>query len=542
VKFWNWNIQKCAGSGNTVNSVPMASSLGAVYRCEKCARKWWDWPVGNEWTLSVSWKCQCATEWTLPKHYRIVRLDENTKEHSVSLTTASILLISVILLTIPFIAPASSAHSNQVTFTKDVAPIFFKSCAECHRPGEAAPFSVMSYKDVRPWAKSIREKVISREMPPWHADPNHGEFANDPRLTQQEIDTILAWIDDGAKEGIASDLPPVPKFTEGWRIGQPDLVLPMPVEHTLPKTAADQYVNALLDPKLTEDSYVQAVEVLPENREIVHHAMLLSVPPGKTAWLEADAPIFETTEGGVKRLKADVPVHNDGCQLPEGGGTRGLKTEVLTVYVPGRAPDHWTHPVHIPAGSKIFLQMHYSNELQKSGPDGSENRDRTKIGIRFAKGKAPEKITTTEVMANLFFKIPAGEERHKASACWTAREDNVELAALMPHMHLRGKSMEVMAIYPDCQSEVLLNVPKYEYRWQTNYRFKKPKPIPKGTTITITAIFDNSAKNKYNPDPTKDVRWDERTGGEMLACFLELIKPQLVEVRSAARTSPTSSK
>jgi hypothetical protein len=457
------------------------------------------------------------------------------KEQAVSLTTILLLLTTVIVLTSPFIGSASSAHTDQITFTKEVAPIFFKNCAECHRPGEAAPFSVLSYKDVRPWAKSIREKVISREMPPWHADPNHGEFKNDRRLTQQEINTIVKWVDGGAKEGEARALPPQPKFVEGWRFGKPDLVLQMPMEYVLREDAIDQYVNVHLDPKLTEDRYIQAVEVRPENKTIAHHGMLLSQLPGEIAWLLREAPIFETDEGGVKRVKEDVPVQNDGCKLPEGGGAGGLNTTVLTAYVPGRGGDDWTqHPVRIPPKSEFFLQMHYSNAFRSR----TVNQDQTKIGIWFSKEKMPAKITTTEVMANLFFKIPAGVEHHKASACWTIREDNVELAALMPHMHLRGKSMEVMAVYPNGRFEVLLNVPKYEYRWQTNYRFAKPKLIPKGTTIKITAIFDNSAKNKYNPDPTKDVRWDERTGGEMLACFLELIKPQM---QPAARTSPTLS-
>src|SRR5262245_32817541 len=168
-------------------------------------------------------------------------------------------------------ATGTRSSADTVTFTKNVAPIFFKNCADCHRPGEAAPFSVLSYKDARPWAKSIREKVASRTMPPWYADPHHGEFKNDRRLTTAEIDTITAWVDGGAKEGDAKDLPPARKFTAGWGIGQPDLVLSMPEAYTVEASGPDEYQYFAVPTGFTEDRYVQAVEARPGNRRVVHH-------------------------------------------------------------------------------------------------------------------------------------------------------------------------------------------------------------------------------------------------------------------------------
>src|SRR5215475_14076025 len=249
----------------------------------------------------------------------------------IALTTLTILSAA------SFVAPSSGtdglAKSNAaVTFNKDVAPILFKNCAECHRPGEAAPMSLLSYKDARPWARSIREKVLSREMPPWHGDPRVGQFSNDPLLTQAEIDTITAWVDGGAREGEPRDLPPAPKFVEGWNIGQPDLILKMPEEFTLEANGPDEYQHFVVDPGFTEDKYVQMAEARPGNRRIVHHivAAILPQPEGAQPQMTPTreeiekrraerSPILHK-EGFLLRLRPDVPVYDDGCQLPNGGG------------------------------------------------------------------------------------------------------------------------------------------------------------------------------------------------------------------------------
>src|SRR5262245_30012326 len=203
-----------------------------------------------------------------------------------------------------FVAPSSSADglpksTSAVTFNKDVAPILFKSCVESPRTGEAAPMHLMSSKDARPWARSIRQKILSREMPPWHADPHVGQFSNDPSLTQSEIDTITAWVDGGAKEGEPRDLPPAPKFVEGWSIGQPDLILKMPEEFTLDANGPDEYQHFVIDPGFTEDKYVEIAEARPGNRKIVHHIVAALLPPPEGA-----QPQKAMTAEGIERMRA----------------------------------------------------------------------------------------------------------------------------------------------------------------------------------------------------------------------------------------------
>jgi len=207
---------------------------------------------------------------------------KHVKHHR--LWSGVIIAITIVLWAgLTFISESAASGGKTVTFNKDVAPILFKSCAECHRPGEAAPFSVLSYKDARPWAKSIREQVVSREIPPWHADPHVGEWANDRRLSQTEIDKIAAWVDGGAQEGEAKDLPPAPQFVEGWRIGKPDLVLTMPKEFTLDASGPDEYQYFEIPLNFTEDRYALKAEARPGNRKIVHHIIAFIVPPAKGA-------------------------------------------------------------------------------------------------------------------------------------------------------------------------------------------------------------------------------------------------------------------
>ena len=425
--------------------------------------------------------------------------------------------------------------SNEIaTFAKDVAPIVFKNCAECHRPGEAAPMSLLTYKDARPWAKSIREKVVNRQMPPWHADPRHGEFRNDRRLTEAEIATIVNWVDNGAKEGDARHLPPAPTFAEGWGIGQPDLVLQMPEEFTLEASGPDEYQNFEIATNFNEDRWVQAVEARPGNRRIVHHILALIKPPAdpnapkltkeeadKQRALQEKESIYYR-EGFLQRVKADAPVHNNGCELPNGGSGRQFDTSkrhtlppVLTLFAPGRDVNNWEPGTArlIPAGSKLTLQVHYSKAT------GKVEKDRSSIGIVFAKAP-PSRVLMSEMVHNSYLKIDPGAERHRVTACWTTPKE-FQLTAIMPHMHMRGAAMEVKLVYPEGRSEVVLNVPSYDFAWQTNYSLKRPLTVPKGATFLITGHFDNSSKNRYNPDPLKAVRWGEPTYDEMLACFFE---------------------
>lgn len=433
-------------------------------------------------------------------------------------------------------AKGSLPSAKTVTYNKDIAPIMYRSCARCHRPSEAAPFSVLTYKDVRPWAKSIREKVVSREMPPWHADAHVGEWANDSRLTQAQIDTIAAWVDGGATEGNAKDLPPAPQFIEGWAIGKPDLVISMPDEYTVEASGPDEYQYFDVPTNFTEDKYVQLAEARPGNRKIVHHIIAFIVPAGNPTLAQipkeqrdkaVEMSLKNTPfhrDGLLIRMKPDEPVYNDGNLIP--ANLKGFNNidDFLTAYAPGS--DYGSWPVgmakRIPAGSILRLQIHYSKTA------GIEQKDRSIVGLVFAK-QPPEQIMKTRAVSNVFFQIPPNSARTKVTAMWTPTVD-VTIHALMPHMHFRGAAMEYKVDYPDGRSEMLLDVPRYSFSWQMTYRPKSPIRVPAGSKVQVTGYFDNSTKNKFNPDPTKAVRWGEPTYDEMMMGFMDYVAEKPLSV------------
>ncbi len=365
------------------------------------------------------------------------------------------------------------------TFNKDVAPVFAKNCMNCHRTGEIAPMSLMTYKEVRPWAKAIREKVIKREMPPWHADPNHGEWSNDRRLSQKEVNTIVAWVDSGAAEGNPKDLPPTPKFATGWQIGEPDTIFYMPQEFTVPAQGTVPYMYFTVPSKFTEDKYVTGMEARAGDLSVVHHIVIY-----------------------VRDPKDRAPKRQD-----IGTGLLGALSPGMTPFIaqPGTAK-------LIKAGSDIVFQMHYT-------PGGKETKDRSMVGLRFAKAPVDKVITTTAAW-DARFTIPPNTESYQVKASWNVEED-ITIWSLMPHMHLRGKNYLYRAIYPDGRAEVLLSVPNYDFGWQVYYYPKKPIKLPKGTKIETTAHYDNSTRNPLNPDPTKPVRFGEQTWEEMMNGFFD---------------------
>ena len=371
---------------------------------------------------------------------------------------------------------ASKPNRSSVTFTRDIAPILFQRCVECHRPGEIAPMSLMTYQEVRPWAKAIRERVVERSMPPWFADPHYGKFANDPSLSQNEIDTVVAWVNAGSPKGDDKDLPPAPRFTAGWTIGQPDVVLEMQEEYSIPAEGTIPYLYFTIPTNFTEDKWIQAMEIRPGNRTVVHHVIAFTQDAGARA----------TGEGEANRGRGQL------------GGITPNKTGV--VFSPGTAR-------LIKKGSNIVFQMHYTT-------NGQATKDRTKIGLVFAREPA-RKILVTGNALNSRFVIPAGDSNYEVKASTTFNEDSL-LSSFMPHMHYRGKDFTYTAIYPDGRSEILLSVPKYDFNWQLTYILKEPLPMPKGTRLECVAHFDNSARNKFNPDPTKAVRWGDQTWEEMM--------------------------
>ncbi len=432
----------------------------------------------------------------------------------------------------------AEARAAEITFAKEVAPILYKNCAACHRPNELAPFSVLTYSEVRPWARAIKEQVLTRKMPPWPADARYGEFRNDARLSQKEIDTLVAWVDGGASEGDTKDLPPRPPQSDDWQMGAPDQVLTMPEAYTVLPGAPDKYVYFVIPTNFDQDRWIQAAEIRPGNKRVVHHAIAHILTPqsiarsrtgGDTPSETPNLPAIFYKAGTLSRVRPDVPVVNDGAQAANGGavfrrklGDEGtdLFSILLTSYAPGKPPDSFAEGMakKIPAGSTLVLQMHYSSFR---GASSVPQTDRTSIGLRFAKTPVKHRVGTMTVQ-NHFFMIPPGADNHQVTAAYTIEEE-IRVLSYMPHMHLRGKDMKYEVIYPDGRRETLLLVSPFNFNWQVLYQLKQPITLPKGATLVLTAHFDNSAKNPYNPDPTQSVRWGDPTYDEMLVGWFDYV-------------------
>jgi mono/diheme cytochrome c family protein len=391
--------------------------------------------------------------------------------------------------------PADSGSSRIAapTFSKDIAPVVFNKCAECHRPGAMAPMSLMTYEDARPWAKAIKHKVTRREMPPWGADPKVGTFANDPSLTQAEIDLIAAWADAGAPEGNKADLPPAPQFTEGWSIGKPDHVFTMLQPFTVPADGTVPYYYVTIPTNLKEDIWIRGVELKPTDRRVVHHI------------------ISDLVEGNGLPVDPTPKLTRDRTRKEVGGGLGGL--------VPGRLYGLYEEGVarKIPAGADIVLQMHYTTI-------GEVVTDQTQIGVVLAK-EPPTRLRAGGggQIPNFAFAIPPGHANFEVVARQTINRDTY-LSTMYPHMHVRGKDVSYTIVYPDGKEEVVLSVPKYDFNWQLNYRLAEPKFMPKGSTLLVKAHYDNSKDNPFNPDPTATVRWGDQTWEEMLIGYYGTIE------------------
>ncbi len=413
------------------------------------------------------------------------------------------------------------------TWSKDVAPIVYRSCAGCHRPGDIAPMAFLSYQDARPWAKAIRQAVATRKMPPWHADPAIGHFENDPRLTPKEIEAIRAWADAGAPEGDPKLAPPVPKFAEGWKLGKPDMVFDIGQDYVVDASGPDINTNFTVEMNLDKDIWVSGVDLQPGNRKVVHHAHVRIIAP---AWtnpnksLKVDPSLdlskLMVREGSESWLKLDAPVIDDGCSHAGGGDYPGVDREaeaVLASFLPGRDPDRWPagYAKRIPAGSKLQFQIHYSRTT------GQREIDRTRVGLILAPEPPKFEVKRRDIH-NHYFLIPANAESHPVTACFTIPEDTL-LMSYTPHMHYRGKSQRVIVTRPGQQPETILNIPAYDFEWQTEFRYREPIKLPKGTVLKIDARFDNSANKRGNPNPNEIVRWGSPTKKEMMDGWLEYI-------------------
>jgi hypothetical protein len=391
--------------------------------------------------------------------------------------------------------------------------------------------SLLNYQSARPWAKAIREAVVTRKMPPWFADPRYGEFANDARLTKAEIETVKAWVDGGAAEGDPRDLPTPPQFVEGWQLGKPDLVVDIGQDFLVP-AGQDLYKDFVVSTNFTEGKWIRAAQVLPGNRKLVHHVHVyvvsneaaptpgtaaLSVPTKSAAGLGG----FMDVAGGLSRVRDDAPVINDACtgsqDLPS---MAGFEEGSLATLLPGKPPDVFdvfgdgSTAKYIPPGARLRFQIHYAKVTQADS-------DRTSVGLYLAPAP-PRKPLKRVDLRNRFFVIPAGAANHEVKRCYDV-EENKLLVAITPHMHYRGKDATYELVHADGRREILLAVPRYSFDWQLQYKFKSPVLLEKGSRMVVTFHYDNSSNNPANPDPAKAIRWGDRSEDEMMVTWTETL-------------------
>lgn len=369
------------------------------------------------------------------------------------------------------------APTGDVTYTKHIAKILQGKCVECHRPNEIAPFALTSYDEVVGWADMMCEVIDQNRMPPWFANPEFGKFRNDCSLTADEKELIHTWAKNGCPQGDAADLPPPPQFVDGWRIPEPDMVLAMPEEFEVPAEGVVDYQGYILDPQLKEDRWIQAAETRPGNRSVVHHIVVNVRPPGAK-----------------------------GKELSFGD-------KLACVFTPGTPP--WSFPegtaIKVPAGSTLLMQLHYT-------PCGTPQKDRSIVGLKFADPATVKTTAQSKFALNLMVDIPPGEPNYKMEASYKVKKD-VRIVNLFPHMHYRGKSFRFEAEYPDGKREILLDVPNYDFGWQLRYDLVEPKLLPKGSKLHCYGVFDNSADNPRNPDPSARVGFGEQSWEEMMVGF-----------------------
>ena len=381
---------------------------------------------------------------------------------------------------------SSLRERGDITWTSHVAKIVHEKCSNCHHSNTAAPFSLVDFEETRNWSEMIKEVVAERRMPPWSADPRYGKFSNDLRLTKDEVDALVGWIDDGAPFGDKAELPETPEFVDGWTIGKPDLLFEMPESFNVPARGTVAYQYFVTPTNLKKDVWVKAGEPRPGNRSVVHHIIVSYRPEGSNK-------------------------------------TDGLPW--LAEFAPGEEPV--THPDGygqlLPAGSELVWQLHYT-------PNGKDEVDRSELGLVIY-DEPPARAVTGGSIANHRFRIPPQAKNHEVVESKTFRRD-VQLLTLMPHMHLRGKDFRYTAHFPDGSTKILLDVPDYDFNWQHRYKLESPLFLPRGTRLECVAHFDNSVDNEANPDPTKTVKWGPQSWHEMMIGFYTHIDPKPV-VRAA---------
>jgi hypothetical protein len=476
---------------------------------------------------------------------------------------------------VPRIATAQEAP----TFTKDVAPILFKNCVVCHKPGESTPMSLLSYETARPWARSIKRRVVAREMPPWFADPAYGHFSNDRRLSQQEIDTIAAWVDGGAQKGRAEDMPAAPTFAKGWRhpLGlEPDAVIEMPVEFTAPAAGEIPMTTFYTPVPFAEDKFVEATQSRPANYAFVHHAVIRGhkLPPearvDPATGLLVDSKTgkqFEelVREEGVnetpqERERRERELRQQFTRQPQNVFDNTSNVWIGT-YAPGWDFERYKPGIgkRVPAGWHIGFNMHYQ-------ATGKPEKDRTVLGLWYQRVPTKAELVTRRigdmhiVEGKQLLDTPGYESTSSTgnrqvipnippyAENWSIMTitpilEPIAVYSWNPHMHLRGRDMKYVVVYPDGQEETLFSVPKFDFNWQLTYENSEPVRIPAGSKIMTIGHMDNSVKNKFNPAPDKEVFWSEQSWDEMFNGFFQFTKdtdPQPRKAPAKSNAKPVS--
>lgn len=375
------------------------------------------------------------------------------------------------------------APHGDITYTRQVARIFYASCLECHREGQLAPFSLRDYDNAASWAQMIAEVVREERMPPWLASPEYGHFANDRRLSKEDRQTILQWVENGCPKGDPAEMPTPPNFTENWRIDQPDLVLHMrETPFDVPPEGPISYQLFVVETNLKEDRWIQQAEVRPGNPSVVHHCSIWIIPPGGAREVFDAQPAFAYGPG-VAPLR-----------LPSDGG------------------------ILLRAGSALLFQLHYE-------PNGRAEKDRSYVGLHLVDAKKVRRPVVLDAFwPDKPIAIPPNASNYTVQGTITFARD-AELMAMAPHMHLRGAAFRYILEYPDGKEEILLDVPRYDFNWQTWYELATPKLIPKGSRLRGVGVFDNSDQNPRNPDPGKLITFGPRTEDEMFVGLFAAYDP-----------------
>jgi hypothetical protein len=397
--------------------------------------------------------------------------------HLVGRSTAVVTLATLACVMVA--GPNAALAAEDPTFSRDVAPILYENCVACHRAGELAPMPLRTYAEVRPWARAIKDKVVTRAMPPWFADPAHGTFKNDTRLTVGEIETISAWVDAGAPLGDVAELPPTPEFLDGWQLGEPDHIVTLPTV-TVPAVGDDYYpdLSHVLD--IPERRWIRAIEVRPSNRKVTHHSVIFT----------SGGVSLTGTESGFFDVLAVWSVGTNPHEFPEGMG-------------------RWVSP-----GQQWTINAHYH-------PSGTVETDSTQIGLYFGEGEMKKEVMAA-LAGTTTFEIPPNASNHELRASYIIDQD-VNVISYFPHMHVRGVDMDLIANYPNGERETLISVPKYDFDWQLFYYPDRRVSLPAGTRLDIIAHYDNSASNPNNPTPDEAVRFGLQTTDEMMFNVVEFV-------------------